>query len=169
MFYHRWLPKNLEAYREMEKLVLEKHDGRGLLSMELQYPNWKLRLGGHNHPVESLKIDIGILHQQGDATHRTYERHSTKGDTKLLHHFKGTVGGSTFETVFTQGPPLVVKHTGNRPPGPLTPEELTKALQSAFPDGFTFKINDQTIRVPVDSPIVKHKRRGDLTSNRCYS
>lgn len=140
-FFHKWLPHNEAKYREAEQYIRDNHSGNGIMTMGIPFEHWRLRLGGVDHPFETFNINVHIVSQEGPCEHTTYERKSSKTESTLVHHIKGTAGSHQLEIAIPQGKPIEITRGENSLFSPPTKEELSKAIQEMFPKGMTVKIS----------------------------
>lgn len=139
-------------------MIKEKHSGNGMMHLHVPLGGWKLRLGGVDHPFDTMHIGVHVVSQEGPANHTTYERRSSKAGNKIVHHIKGTAGGAQLEVVIPQGEPILIVRPKGAPLTKPTDAEMKEALQSAFPHGITVRVtNSNSPNAP--KPTVPRKRR----------
>lgn len=161
-FFHRWLPGYQTLFREIEKEIKEKRNGRGALRFAFPVHDWKLRFGGIDHTFNEFTFDVRIICEEGPAAYNTYERRSNQSGTKVFHHFKGTAGGAQLEIVIPQGEPVRKVRPKGAAMTPPTQLEMAEAIKSIF-QGMTVKVSKArqpagTMRKP--KPVKRKARKG---------
>ena len=151
-FFHKWLPQNQATYREMEMGILDKHNGQGLLTVEMPMPGFSVRFGGNDYPIEALKLFVHVVIHEGAATHKAYERHSTKGNTRVVHHFQGVAGNKKLSMLVPATNQKTVRQLTSEQLNRLTPEErqavLSDQIRKMFPEHIVLKIDDANKQSP---------------------
>lgn len=137
-FFHKWLPHNVERFKQAEKQICESHNGQGFIHLLWPLRGWSVKHKDRTYKIESVKIGVHIVSQTGTASSQTYRRCSSKGGSRTVHHIKGTAGNKQLEILIpvADGPIAPIRMSPDEMKK-LSPEQRKKLLDEKIGQIFT--------------------------------